>query len=233
MLDNYQSQSSTMAQGFMARVYGWMCAGLAFSAAISYYILATPEVFQKLSQNMGALLLLALGGLGIILYMSFRFATMSYGAVVACFIFFTGVQGVLLAPVLARYTGASVVGVFLTASLMFLCMAVYGTVTKADLSSMGNILFMGLIGLILSGLINTFLLHSPMFNTIISAVGVGIFAMFIAYDVQMLRKLSAQAMNHPQEMDKFAVMGALNLYLNMLNLFMYLLQLFGQEKNRD
>ena len=229
---NYQNQGQyvSMADGFMTKVYGWMCVGLAVSAAVSYYLLVNLDVLAKFS-GFGPMIGLILAMFGIIMYLGARFMTMSYAAVVVCYGLFAVIQGIFLAPVLLQYTGASVVNVFATTALMFLGMAVYGTVTKADLSSMKNILMMGLWGLIISGIVNIFLQSSTL-SMVTSACGVGIFAMMIAYDVQMLKKLSQQAMMQPHEIGKFAVMGALNLYLNMINLFLYLLQLFGEQKKK-
>lgn len=230
---NYQNhgQYVSMAQGFMQKVYAWMFAGLTVSAGVSYYLLSNVELLNKMMSNFWGMIGLMVAMFGIIIYMSSQFTKMSYAAVVVCYGLFTVIQGVFLAPVLLQYTGASVVSVFATAALMFLGMAIYGTVTKTDLSSMGNILLMGLWGLIISGFVNMFL-QSTMLSTITSACGVGIFAMMIAYDVQMLKRLSQQAMMYPQEIGKFAIMGALNLYLNMINLFLYLLQLFGDKKRK-
>lgn len=230
---NYQNHGPyvSMAQGFMQKVYAWLFAGLSISAAVSYYLLSHVELLNKMMSNFWGVIGLMVAMFGIIIYMSSQFTKMSYAAVVGCYGLFTVIQGVFLAPVLYQYTGASVVSVFVTAALMFLGMAVYGYTTESDLSSMRNILLMGLWGLIISGFVNMFL-QSSILNTIASACGVGIFAMLIAYDVQMLKRLSQQAMMYPQEIGKFAVMGALNLYLNMINLFLYLLQLFGDQKKK-
>ncbi|MBI2353107.1 Bax inhibitor-1/YccA family protein [Candidatus Dependentiae bacterium] len=230
---NYQNQDRymTVAEGFMAKVYGWMCVGLALSAAVSYYIMSHPIIFGKIFSNMWMFLGIFVLSLGLIFAIGYGFARMSYGFVVACYLAFVVLQGVVITPILFKYTGTSVVSVFLITSLMFFGMALYGTFTKADLSSMGNILLMGLWGLIICGLVN-FFLQSSLFETFISACGVGIFSLFIAYDVQMLRRLSQQMMMTNQDAGKFAVMGALNLYMNMLNLFISLLQLFGEEKKK-
>jgi FtsH-binding integral membrane protein len=128
------------------------------------------------------------------------------------------------------YTGESLFQVFLIAAAMFGTMAVYGTVTKSDLSSMRNILMMALIGLIIASLINMFL-QSTQFNMLIACVGVGAFSLLTAYDVQMLRRLGHQAVGTQEEVNKIALMGALSLYLNVINLFIYLLQLFGKKRN--
>lgn len=230
---NYQNHGPyvSMAQGFMQKVYAWLFAGLTASAVVSYYLLSHVDLLHKMMSNFWVFIGLTVTMFGLIIYLSSQFTRMSYAAVVFCYGLFTVVQGALLAPVLYQYTGASVVNVFIAAALMFLGMAVYGSKTETDLSSMGNILLMGLWGLIISGIVNMFL-QSSVFNTLISACGVGVFAMMVAYDVQMLKKLSQQAMMYPQEIGKFAIMGALNLYLNMINLFLYLLQLFGEKKRK-
>ena len=228
---NYQNhgQYVSMAQGFMQKVYAWMFAGLSISALVSYYLLSHEALLNKIMMNFWGVIGLMVVMFALIGYLSTQFTKMSYAAVVFCYGLFAFAEGILFAPLLYQYTGSSVVNIFVVTALMFLAMAVYGTITKADLSSMGNILFMGLWGLIISGLVNMFLQNS-VFGMLISAFGVGVFSMMIAYDVQMLRRLSQQAMMQPQEINKYAVMGALNLYLNMINLFLYLLRLFGEEK---
>lgn len=230
---NYQNhgQYVPMAQGFMPKVYAWLCAGLAVSATVSYYLLSTPGVLNQMMSHFRLMIGLMLVMFGLIFYISSRAATMSKASLVLSYISFAALQGVFLAPILLQYTGASIINVFVTAALMFLGMAIYGAKTKADLSSLGNLLLMGLWGLIVSGFVNMFLQNS-MLNLVTSAIGVGIFAMFIAYDVQMFRRLSQQAMMSAQDVNKFAILGALSLYMNMINLFLYLLRLFGEEKRK-
>jgi uncharacterized protein len=230
---NNQRYSSAISSGFMQKVYGWMCAGLAITAAISYYL--SPEVnpilFKTLHANMLMVFGLFIAQFGILMYMTWNFARLSYATMGALFLGFCALQGVSLAPILYIYTGASVFYVFMIACSMFAIMAVYGWFTNSDLSSMGNVLLMGMIGLIVAGLINMFI-QSAMFNMAISAVGVGIFAMLIAYDIQNLKKYSQYGVSSPDDMGKFALLGAVSLYLNLINIFIYLLQLFGQ-KRRD
>lgn len=230
---NYQNRGHYVSteQGFMPKVYAWMCAGLVVSASVSYYVLSTPEVLYKVMSSFGLMIGLMALMFGLIFYINARFVTMSTGLLVLSYLLFTAIQGVFLAPLLFQYTGESIINVFATAALMFLGMAVYGSVTKADLSSMGNILLMGLWGLIVSGIVNIFLRSSAL-SMVTSALGVGVFSMFVAYDVQMLRSLSRQLIMQSNDVNKFAIVGALNLYLNALNLFLYLLRLFGKEKRR-
>lgn len=230
MNSHNQGQYSVMAEGFMSKVYAWMCAGLTTTAVVSYFLGKNPALLMKLSSGLAPLILLLFAQLGIIFYLSANMQKLSYASVAALYIAFTAIMGISIAPVQFIYTDASILNVFITASVMFIVMAVYGWVTKSDLSSMGNLLFMGLIGLIVSGLVNMFL-QSSMLSMVTSAIGVGIFAMLTAYDVQRLKQYSQQVMGSPSEAGKFAIMGAIQLYLNMINLFMYLLRLFGDRRD--
>lgn len=231
---NNQSQYGSMAEGFMTKVYGWMCAALATTAAVSYYFSpeVNPVLFKAIMSNMAAVILLFVVQFGILMYMSWNYKNLSYGSMGIFFLVFAALQGIALAPILYDvYTMTSVFYVFLIAAGMFAAMALYGTVTGSDLSSMSNILFMGMIGLIIANVINAFV-QSAQFNVVIASFGVGIFALLTAYDVQNLRRFSQSALASRQDTGKFALLGAISLYLNLINLFIYLLQLFGERKNK-
>lgn len=230
---NNQSNYSSMAQGFMSKVYGWMCVGLATTAAVSYYL--SPEVNPAFMKAMMSNFIIVIGlfiaQFGILMYMSSNFTRLSYNTMSALFIVFCALQGIALSPILYVYTSASVFYVFLVAAIMFASMAVYGYVTKSDLSSMSNLLLMGLVGLIVAQLINMFV-QSSGFNIVIASFGVGIFAMLTAYDVQNLKRYSQSVLASPDDAGKFALMGAVGLYLNLINIFIYLLQLFGEQRRK-
>ncbi|MBP9764804.1 Bax inhibitor-1/YccA family protein [Candidatus Babeliales bacterium] len=230
---NNQRYSGSVAQGFMQKVYGWMCAGLAVTAAVSYYLSpeVNPVLFKSLMSNMFVVIALGLASFGLLMYMSMSHQTLNYSTMSLLFMVFCGLQGIFLAPVLYVYTASSVFYVFIIAAAMFGTMALYGWFTNADLSSMSNILFMGLIGLIIANLINMFV-QSARFDMVIASFGVGIFAMLTAYDVQNLKKYSQYGVSSSDQVGKFALLGAMSLYLNLINLFLYLLRLFG-EKRRD
>lgn len=219
----------SMAEGFMSKVYGWMTAGLCLTAGASYALSPSvnPALFQAV---LPYLMVFALIQFGLAMYFSFAWKTSNFVTLAAIFIVYSLLTGVVLAPLAYIYTGESLFQVFLIAAAMFGTMAVYGTVTKSDLSSMRNILMMALIGLIIASLINMFL-QSAQFNMLIACVGVGAFSLLTAYDVQMLRRLGHQAVGTQEEVNKIALMGALSLYLNVINLFIYLLQLFGKKRN--
>lgn len=218
-----------MAEGFMSKVYGWMTAGLCVTAGVAYYLspAVNPELFKSIS---GSLFVFMFLQFGLVMYFSYAWKSLSYGTLATLFIVYSGMMGITLSPVAYMYTGESIFHVFLIAAAMFGIMAVYGAVTKSDLSSMGNILFMGLIGLVIANLINIFWQNAH-FDIVTSCIGVGLFALLTAYDVQMLRNFGSQALASHEDMDKVSLLGALTLYLNVINLFLYLLRLFGKKRD--
>jgi len=227
--NNQEAYYAGMAQGFMSKVYGWMTAGLTITAAVAYYLspAVNPALFHAVS---GSLFIFALIQLGLVLYFSFAWKSLNYTTMATLFVVYSGLTGVILSPLAYIYTGESLFQVFLICAAMFGAMALYGTVTKADLSSMGNILLMGLFGLMFANFINIFL-RSAQFDLMTACVGVGLFCLLTAYDVQMLRRLSYQAVGTQEEINKMALLGALNLYLDVINLFIYLVRLFGKKQN--
>jgi len=219
----------SMAEGFMSKVYGWMSAGLCVTAAVAFYLspAVNPQLFKAIS---GSLFIFALLQFGLVLYFSMAWRSLSYGALSVLFVVYSGLMGIILSPIAYIYTGESVFQVFLIAAAMFGTMAIYGSVTKSDLSSIGNILMMGVFGLIIANGVNVFL-KSAQFDILTSFVGVGIFAMLTAYDVQMLRNFGSQAVASQEDVNKFALLGALNLYLDIINIMLYLLRLFGKKRD--
>lgn len=232
---NYRNQGhyDSMAQGFMSKVYGWLCAGLAVTAAVSYYLSpdVNPAIYKSLVTSMPLLVGVLIASIGIMFYMSMNYENISYTTMGALFVVFSALEGVALTPLLAQYTMSSVFYVFGIASAMFIVMALYGWLTNSDLSSMGNILFMGLVGLVIANIVNMFV-RSSSFSLGIAVIGVAIFAMLIAYDIQKLKNYSQQVLASPEDAGKFALMGALGLYLNLINIFIYLLRIFGDQRKK-
>jgi FtsH-binding integral membrane protein len=138
-------------------------------------------------------------------------------------------NGITLSPILLIYTGASVAATFFITAATFGVMSIAGYVTKKDLSTMGSYLMMGLIGVIIASVVNMFL-HSETMDYIISYLGVFIFIGLTAYDTQKIKTLGQEALNNGASMQKIAILGALTLYLDFVNLFLYLLRLFGRRK---
>jgi FtsH-binding integral membrane protein len=238
--DQAQSYNSdgVMAKNFISNVFSWMGIAMAITAVTAYFfandaallglLLNVNELGQFAGPTMfGYIVMFA--PFGLVLLMGMRFAKMSYGSLVAVFGIYSILMGMSLSFILLVYTAASVFQTFLTTSLMFGVMALVGYTTKTDLTKFGSILFMALIGLIIASVINMFM-GSETMDYIISFVGVLIFTGLIAYDVQKLKRIGSGLMYQNQDANKLAVMGALSLYLDFINLFLFLLRFMGDRK---
>ena len=232
--NNNQGYNTRAAEGFMSKVYGWMAGGLGITALASYLISPenNPEVFGMLFQSgLAPLLTLIVLQVAIVLYFSFAWQRLSYGTLSFLYIAYSVLTGLILTPVIFQYTMASVFSTFAITAAMFVTMAVYGRLTKSDLSGMGNILMMSLIGLVIANLFNMFF-RSPGFDLVVACVGVGVFSLLIAYDMQKLKKMSHDLIHFPEDVDKVSLLGAMTLYLDIINLFLYLLRIFGQQRRK-
>jgi len=220
----------------MIRVYNYMASGLALSGIVAFVLFSSSELaglfFQVTNGRVVGLNVLGwvaiFAPLGLLLLVSFRAATMSVGAVQAIYWAVTALMGVSLSLLLFRYTGASVARTFFVTAASFGALSLYGYTTKRDLTAMGKFLFMGVIGLILAGLVNM-IWPSGTMSFIISAAGVLIFSGLIAYDTQKIKEQYADAWSTGAA-EKVAIFGALSLYLDFINLFLYLLRFIGDRR---
>jgi len=222
----------TMAKNFISNVFSWMGIAMAITAVTAYFFANDASLMGLLVTETGMSMfgyIVMFAPFGLVLLMGMRFAKMSYGSLVAVFGIYAVLMGMSLSFILLIYTAASVFQTFLTTSLMFGVMAVVGYTTKTDLTKFGSILMMALIGLIIASVINMFMGSSTM-DYIISFVGVLIFTGLIAYDVQKLKRIGSGLMYQDQDANKLAVMGALSLYLDFINLFLFLLRFMGNRK---
>ena len=224
--------SGVMAKNFISNVFSWMGIAMAITAVTAYFFANDASLMGLLITETGMSMfgyIVIFAPLGLVLLMGMRFAKLSYGSLVTIFGIYAILMGMSLSFILLIYTAASVFQTFLTTSLMFGVMAIVGYTTKTDLTKFGSILFMALIGLIIASVINMFL-GSGMMDYIISFVGVLIFTGLIAYDVQKLKRIGSGIMYQNQDANKLAVMGALSLYLDFINLFLFLLRFMGDRK---
>jgi uncharacterized protein len=220
----------------MVRVYNYMASGLALSGIVAYGLFSSAELAALFFQVEGGYVVglnvlgwvAILAPLGLLMLVSFRAATMSVGAIQAVYWAVTALMGVSLSLLLFRYTGASVARTFFITAAAFGALSLYGYTTKRDLTAMGKFLFMGLIGLILAGLVNM-IWPSGTMSFIISAAGVLIFSGLIAYDTQKIKDQYAAAWG-TDTAEKVAIFGALNLYLDFVNLFQFLMMFLGQRR---
>jgi len=229
-----QEESATLSKTFMASVFSWMFAALAITSVVAYYFAGSAELLSLLV-NVEAGGLTTLGWvvmfapLGFVLAMSLGFNRFSYPVILLLFLLYSAVMGASLSFIFLAYTSSSIFGTFLAASGMFGLMAVVGYTTKTDLTKFGSIMMMGLVGIIIASIINWFIGSSGL-DYIISFVGVLVFTGLVAYDVQKLKRIGAGVEFGTATTSKLVILGALNLYLDFINLFLFLLRLFGDRK---
>ena len=222
-------------RAYMLRVYNYMLMGLALTGLAALFTLYTPAfsnlffTFTARGYTMSPLgWVVLLAPLGLVFFLSFRIQTMSFAAAQTTFWIYSALMGIGLTPVMYLYTGASVAQVFFVTSATFGAMSLYGYTTKRDLSGFGSFLFMGLIGLIIASLVNMFM-QSSMMQWVISVAGVLIFTGLTAYDTQSIKE-TYYVGDDGSVAGKKAVMGALRLYLDFINLFLMLLRLMGDRR---
>jgi FtsH-binding integral membrane protein len=212
----------------MQQVYLWMTAGLLLTGAISS-MLAGNAVLLSYLLNPIVFIGLFVVELGLVLAISAFINKMSPALATGLFILYAALNGITLTPIFLAYTKASIATAFFTTAGMFAALTLYGSVTKRDLSGMGRFMLMALFGLCIATLVNIFLRNGVM-DFVISIFGVVIFAGLTAYDTQRLNQLASQATSE-DEIGRFSIMGALILYLDFINLFLYLLRLFGKRND--
>ncbi len=213
-------------RSYMLGIYNYMASAVALSGIVALLVAGSPMLTQAI---FGTPLkwVVMLAPIGFVMLMSFRFEKMSKPALMACFWVFAVLMGASLASILLVFTGASVARAFFVAAAMFAGINIYGYTTKADLSKMGTFLIMGLIGVIIAGLVNIFL-QSSMMQFIISVASVIVFTGLTAWDTQRLKDTYGETYGTEMQ-DKVAIMGALSLYLNFVNIFQALVSLFGDK----
>jgi len=210
----------------MLRIYNFMMLGLALTGAVAFLVASTPALYVPIFTTPLKWVVM-LAPLAFVLVMSWRFDRMSTSALQMTFWAFCAVMGLSMASIFLVFTGASIARVFFITAAMFAATSLWGYTTKADLTKMGSFLMMGLIGIIIAGLVNIFIGSSAL-QFAISVIGVVIFTGLTAYDTQNIKESYAEHYG-AEANTKMAVMGALTLYLNFINLFQMLLQLMGQR----
>ena len=211
-------------RNFMLNMYNHTAAGLGVSGVVAWLTYSTGALYA-----MGSLMwLFMLAPLGMVFYLSARISRMSVSTAQLSFWIFSGLMGLSLSYIFLAYTGNSIARVFLVTSGAFGALSIFGYTTKKDLTAWGSFLFMGLVGIILASIVNMFIGSSGM-QFIISVLGVLIFAGFTAYDTQKIKEMYYQG-DSSEASGRKAIMGALRLYLDFINLFILLLQLFGSRR---
>ncbi|MCP5322471.1 MAG: Bax inhibitor-1/YccA family protein [Candidatus Paracaedibacteraceae bacterium] len=215
-------------RAFMLRVYNYMAAALVFTGLISYGVSTSPELIQAV-YGTPLFYVVIFAPLGISLFLGVRLERMAVSTAQTLFWTFAALIGLSLSSIFIVYTAESIVRVFFISAAMFAAASLYGYTTKQDLGPIGSFLFMGLVGIIIASFVNMFM-KSDQLSWMISFIAVGVFAGLTAYDNQKLKQMYSDAWQRDQS-EKTAIIGALNLYLNFINLFLHLLRFFGDRRN--
>lgn len=212
----------------MLRVYNYMAAALGLTGLIAYFVGTNPAMMTTLIKNPVLFWVIALAPIALVFFLSFRIAHMSFATAQLTFWIFAALMGLSLASIFVVYTQESIARVFFITAGTFAAMSIYGYTTKRDLTNMGSFLMMGLIGIIIASVVNIFLKSSGL-GFAISILGVLIFVGLTAYDTQKIKEMYMES-DDSTISGKKAIMGALALYLDFINLFLMLLRLFGDRK---
>ena len=211
----------------MRKVYTWMTLALLITGVTAFGVASSPTLFMSLSKMMWGLII---AELALVFILSGAINRLSLGTATLMFIGYSVLNGAMLSSIFLVYEPMVIAKVFFITAGTFGAMAVYGYTTKKDLTSMGKILFMALIGLIIATVVNMFL-KSPGFDYILSYIGVAIFIGLTVWDSQKIKEMLQTQYDMSEGAQKLALLGALTLYLDFINLFLYLLRIFGN--NRD
>jgi FtsH-binding integral membrane protein len=213
---------------FLSKVYGWMFLGLLLTAGIALSVASSPALIETLISNRILLWMMILGQFGLVIYLSVRVEKMAPVTAAALFLLYSATVGVTTSIIFLVYTSASIVSAFVIAGGMFGAMAVFGTLTKRSLAGVGQFMFMGLIGIIIASIVNIFV-FSDMLSFVISVIGVLVFTGLTAWDAQRLKHMAVALPDG--RVGTYAVVGALSLYLDFINLFFFVLRLLGGRRN--
>ncbi|MBP2845024.1 Bax inhibitor-1/YccA family protein [Dickeya oryzae] len=223
-------QASTGLQTYMAQVYGWMTCGLLLTAFVSWYAANTPAVLQLVFSSKITFYGLVIAQLGLVFVLSGMVHRLSGGVATTLFMLYSALTGLTLSSIFIVYSGESIASTFVITAGMFGAMSLYGYVTRRDLTGLGSMLFMALIGILLATLVN-FWLKSEGLQLAITYIGVLVFVGLTAYDTQKLKNIGEElSVDDKDNFRKYSIMGALTLYLDFINLFLMLLRLFGSRR---
>jgi len=227
-----KERSEIQVNEFVRKVYNWMCIGLGITALVSLYVSGNEAFVKMVFGNSLIFFALIIAELALVFAISGMVNRMSAGTATTLFVIYSALNGITLSFIFLAYARASIISTFFICSATFLACSIYGWTTKKDLTSLGGFFMMGLIGIIIASLVNIFI-HSNAMTMIISYIGVIVFVGLTAYDTQ---KMKDMALTQPAGLDgevvqKGAILGALSLYLDFINLFLMLLRIFGQSRD--
>ena len=224
--------TDVLVNNFVRSVYNWMGIGLGLTAFVAFYVSNNETLMRFLFSNRMVFFVLILAELGLVFAISGMINKVSAGTATFLFVLYSGLNGLTLSFIFLAYTRTSIASTFFVCAATFIGCSIYGWTTKKNLTSWGGFLFMGLIGIIIASVVNMFIKSSGM-SLIISYIGVIVFVGLTAYDTQKLKNM---ALTQPAGVDgavvrKGAILGALSLYLDFINLFLMLLRIFGSARD--
>lgn len=214
---------------FFTKVYTWMALGLALTGFVAAYLFSQPSMMAAILGNTVNVMLLVIVELALVFILSARIQKLRVPTAMGMFIAYAALNGVLFSTIFLAYTGQSIAQVFFITAGTFGAMSVYGYVTKKDLTRIGQLAVMALFGLIIAMVVN-FFFRSEVFSFLTSIIGVVIFVALTAYDTQKLKRLALEVPEGSEAYTKGAIIGALALYLDFINLFLMLLRLLGRRR---
>jgi FtsH-binding integral membrane protein len=220
--------SADRVTAFLRKVYGWMFVGLGITTGVAFAVASSPTLVRAIFGNPILLIGLFIGEIGLVVALSARVDKMSAQTAAILFIVYSALNGATLSVILLAFTGASIATTFFVAAGMFGALALYGTTTKRSLAGVGQFVFMGLIGLVLAMVVG-FFWKAPALQFVISVVGVLVFTGLTAWDAQKLKAIAAVTPDN--QVGGRAVVGALRLYLDFVNLFLFLLRFLGGRRD--
>ena len=231
-MENYSTTKVVNASAvstLFKSVYLQMAAALSVTGLVAYYLSQSIDFWTFIAENVSLIWVILFAQLGLVMWISARIMSMSMSVATILFIIYSAMMGVTMSSIFMLYTAESIAYVFFITAGMFLVMSVIGYVTRMDLSKVGSVLFMALIGIIIASVVNIFL-ESEMLYWIISYVGVVVFTGLAAYDTQKIKHMLVEYGTADDLGNRLALLGALTLYLVFINLFLFLLRIFGNRK---
>jgi uncharacterized protein len=227
-----KTRTDVLVNSFVRSVYNWMCIGLALTGFIAFFVSHNETVMRMVFGNSILFFGLIIAELALVFTISSRVNRMSASTSTTLFVIYSALNGITLSFIFLAYAKTSIVSTFFICSATFLASSIYAWTTKRDLTSLGSFFIMGLMGIIIASLVNMFIRSSSM-SMIISYIGVFVFIGLTAYDTQRLKDM---ALSQPEGLDdavirKGAIIGALSLYLDFINLFLMLLRIFGSSRD--
>ena len=230
---NYVSSAQNAQSGavsvLLKSVYMQMAAALTVTGIVAYFLSASPAFWQMLAENSAIVWISIIAQLGLVVWLTARLRSLSMGAATLLFILYSVLMGVTMSSIFVVYTMSSIASTFFITAGTFLAMSILGYTTRLDLSRLGSMLLMALIGIIIASVVNIFM-HSETLYWIVSYAGVLIFVGLTAYDTQEIKMMLAQHGTADDMGHKYALLGALTLYLDFVNLFLHLLRILGNRE---